>query len=144
MPKWFFWENIFEIWKHQFLFTMFSLLRFMTNIWRDNWRLVFDFVKGLCYSSIYCHFLLFDALDSILMYTLYILINWWGIFFPLKDTFRRNLRRTIMRYVNLAIVLVFRLVSMKGSEISKGTLSFKYVQKNNEKILSAKLISGSM
>ena len=29
-----------------------------------------------------------------------------------------------MRYVNLAIVLVFRLVSMKGSEISKGTLSF--------------------
>ena len=40
-----------------------------------------------------------------------------------------------MRYVNLAIVLVFRLVSMKGSEISKGTLSFKYVQKNNENIV---------
>ena len=59
-----------------------------------------------------------------------------GYFFPLKDTFRRNLRRTIMRYVNLAIVLVFRLVSMKGSEISKGTLSFKYyVQKNNENIV---------
>ena len=133
MPKWFFWENIFEIWKHQFLFTMFSLLRFMTNIWRDNWRLVFDFVKGLCYSSIYCHFLLFDVLDSILISTLYKLM---GYNFPLKDTFRRNLRRTIMRYVNLAIVLVFRLVSMKGSEISKGTLSFKYyVQKNNENIV---------
>ena len=132
MPKWFFWVNVFEIWKHQFLFTIFSLLRFMTNIWRDNWRSVFDVVKGLCYSSIYCHFLLFDVLDSILISTLYKLM---GYNFPLKDTFRRNLRRTIMRYVNLAIVLVFRLVSMKGSEISKGTLSFKYVQKNNENIV---------
>ena len=37
------------------------------------------------------------------------------IFFRLRtqDTFRRNLRRTVMRYVNLSIVLVFRLVSCK-------------------------------
>ena len=31
----------------------------------------------------------------------------------IQDTFRLNLRRTIMRYVNLSIVLVFRLVSGK-------------------------------
>lgn len=30
-----------------------------------------------------------------------------------QDTFRRNLRRTIMRYINLSFVLVFRLVSRK-------------------------------
>lgn len=32
---------------------------------------------------------------------------------PGKDSFRRNLRRTVMRYVNLSTVLVFRLVSAK-------------------------------
>jgi hypothetical protein len=32
---------------------------------------------------------------------------------PLQDDFSRNLRRTVMRYVNLSIVLVFRLVSTK-------------------------------
>ena len=30
-----------------------------------------------------------------------------------QDPFKRNLRRTVMRYVNLSIVLVFRLVSTK-------------------------------
>jgi len=30
-----------------------------------------------------------------------------------QDSFRRNLRRTVMRYVNLSIILVFRLVSQK-------------------------------
>ena len=30
-----------------------------------------------------------------------------------QDDFHRNLRRTVMRYVNLSIVLVFRLVSRK-------------------------------
>ena len=51
MSKWFFGETIFEIWKHQCLYFMFSLLRF---IW---WTFdviidisVFDVVKGLCYS----------------------------------------------------------------------------------------------
>ena len=34
-----------------------------------------------------------------------------NIFF--QDPFTRNLRRTVMRYVNLSIVLVFRLVSAK-------------------------------
>ena len=51
MPKWFFWETIFEIWKHQCLYFMFSLLRF---IWRTFDVIidvsVFDVVKGLCYS----------------------------------------------------------------------------------------------
>ncbi len=34
-------------------------------------------------------------------------------FIPGRDQFRRNLRRTVMRYVNLSIILVFRLVSLK-------------------------------
>ena len=34
-------------------------------------------------------------------------------FVPGKDTFPRHLRRAVMRYVNLSIVLVFRLVSTK-------------------------------
>ena len=34
-------------------------------------------------------------------------------YLPGKDDFTRNLRRTVMRYVNLSIVLVFRLVSKK-------------------------------
>ena len=34
-------------------------------------------------------------------------------FVPGKGQFERNLRRTVMRYVNLSIVLVFRLVSSK-------------------------------
>lgn len=34
-------------------------------------------------------------------------------YIPGKDAFRCNLRRTVMRYVNLSIVLVFRLVSAK-------------------------------
>ena len=33
--------------------------------------------------------------------------------FLLQDPFSRNLRRTVMRYVNLSIILVFRLVSTK-------------------------------
>ena len=48
MPKWFFWETIFEIWRHQCLFFMFFITEiYLTNIWRDNWRSVFDVVKGL-------------------------------------------------------------------------------------------------
>ena len=34
-------------------------------------------------------------------------------FILFQDPFTRNLRRTVMRYVNLSIVLVFRLVSAK-------------------------------
>ena len=30
-----------------------------------------------------------------------------------QDDFKRNLRRTVMRYVNLSVILVFRLVSSK-------------------------------
>ncbi len=32
---------------------------------------------------------------------------------PGKDHFRKNLRRTVMRYVNLSTILVYRLVSLK-------------------------------
>ncbi len=30
-----------------------------------------------------------------------------------QDHFRKNLRRTVMRYVNLSTILVYRLVSLK-------------------------------
>ena len=38
MPKWFFWETIFEIWKQVFIFYIFITEIYLTNIWRDNWR----------------------------------------------------------------------------------------------------------
>ncbi len=37
----------------------------------------------------------------------------YQLFRLLQDPFRRNLRRTVMRYVNLSIILVYRLVSLK-------------------------------
>ena len=53
MPKSFFWETIFEIWKHQCLFIMFSLLRF---IWQTFDVIidvsVFDVVKGLYFTPV--------------------------------------------------------------------------------------------
>ena len=45
----FFWETIFEIWKHQCLYFMFLLLRFIWRIFDVIIGVsVFDFVKGLC------------------------------------------------------------------------------------------------
>ena len=38
-------------------------------------------------------------------------------FIPGKDPFKRNLRRTVMRYVNLSTLLVYRLVSGKVKAI---------------------------
>eukprot|EP00095_Tigriopus_kingsejongensis_P001211 maker-scaffold1592_size34625-snap-gene-0.6 protein:Tk01211 transcript:maker-scaffold1592_size34625-snap-gene-0.6-mRNA-1 annotation:"PREDICTED: bestrophin-1-like" len=37
-------------------------------------------------------------------------------FVPGKDHFRKNLRRTVMRYVNLSTILVYRLVSLKAKK----------------------------
>eukprot|EP00094_Tigriopus_californicus_P009661 TCALIF_09314-PA protein Name:"Similar to Best3 Bestrophin-3 (Mus musculus)" AED:0.15 eAED:0.16 QI:0/0.2/0/1/0.6/0.5/6/0/983 len=37
-------------------------------------------------------------------------------FVPGKDPFRKNLRRTVMRYVNLSTILVYRLVSLKAKK----------------------------
>ena len=36
-------------------------------------------------------------------------------FFILQDHFKKNLRRTVMRYVNLSTILVYRLVSRNVS-----------------------------
>ena len=49
LPKWIFLETIFEIWEHQCLFFMFSLLRF---IWQTIDDLLIVVVKGLCFSVI--------------------------------------------------------------------------------------------
>ena len=50
MPKWVFLKTIFEIWKHQCLYLMFSSLRF---IWQTFDVIidvpVFDLLKGLCF-----------------------------------------------------------------------------------------------
>ena len=54
-------------------------------------------------------------------------------FFILQDPFRRNLRRIVMRYVNLSIVMVFRLVSTK----------VKMRFPDNESLVNAKLILDS-
>ena len=43
-------------------------------------------------------------------------LKWKLYFICLQDDFTRNLRVTVMRYVNLSIVLVFRLVSTKVEE----------------------------
>ena len=42
-----------------FIFYVFITEIYLTNIWRDNWRSVFDVVKGLCFYSFFLTFLAF-------------------------------------------------------------------------------------
>ena len=45
-----FWETVFEFWKHQCLYFMFPLLRFIRGTFDVIIDVsVFDVIKGLCY-----------------------------------------------------------------------------------------------
>ena len=72
MPKWFFWETIFEIWKHQCLYFMFSLLWF---IWQT-----FDVIIDVSVIDVsrYSAFVMWPIMDFPLTPThlAYIVIEW--------------------------------------------------------------------
>jgi len=112
-----------------FLLLYFSLsLLYREVFWRDEYqRELFEII--CIYAQRFSEYIPITFLTG--FYVSQVVTRWWGMFTCLpfpdrialklisycsgKDHFTRNLRRTVMRYVNLSTILAYRLVSQKVS-----------------------------
>ncbi len=84
----------------------------MTLPWPDRLALkLVSYIPGQVSEQNPCH----SCVHALSLHTHGLLNMFLKLSFSPQDPFRRNLRRTVMRYVNVSIILVFRLVSHKAS-----------------------------
>ena len=123
IAKMIFLETIFEIWKHQCLYFMFSLLRF---IWQNFDViidvLVFDVIKGLCYCTPFsdlAQLLLYDKFVyskiplwvQTLMENLNLQFSAWGCSSEKHSTFWNDVKDVIVFLTHVLYYFFFLFIA---------------------------------